>query len=114
VLSSDSVNLPLKYSRAPLFLGSKSVARIMVQSGPIREGSASAVVPTSKRARGVLDISGTKLVDRPSFLEEKLRRMQGVIDAEINAFSNRITVEFDPSLITLDKIKASLARRNGS
>jgi hypothetical protein len=86
----------------------------MVQPGTLRGEPATAAVPTSKRARGVLDISGTKLVDRPLFLEEKLRRMQGVIDVEINAFSNRITVEFDPSLITLDKIKASVARRNGS
>jgi hypothetical protein len=86
----------------------------MVQPGTVRGEPATAAIPTSKRARGVLDISGTKLVDRPSFLEEKLRRMQGVIDAEINAFSKRITVEFDPSLITLDKIKASVARRNGA
>jgi hypothetical protein len=84
----------------------------MVQPETVRGEFASATVPASKRARGVLDISGTKLVDRPIFLEEKLRRMQGVIDVEINAFSSRITVEFDPSLITIDKIKASLARRN--
>jgi len=82
-----------------------------VQPGIVGGELATEAVPTSKRARGVLDISGTKLVDRPSFLEEKLRRMQGVIDLEINAFSSRITVEFDPSLITLDKIKASIARR---
>jgi len=86
----------------------------MVQPGTVRGEPATAVVPTGKRARGVLDISGTKLADRPTFLEEKLRRMQGVIDVEINAFSSRITVEFDPSLVTLDKIKASVARRNGS
>jgi hypothetical protein len=86
----------------------------MVQPGTVRGEPATAAAPTSKRARGVLDLSGTKLADRPSFLEEKLRRVPGVIDAEINAFSNRITVEFDPSLISLDKIKASLARRNGS
>jgi hypothetical protein len=86
----------------------------MVQSGTVKTGGTIAVISTSKRARGILDLSGTKLADRPSFLEEKLRRTTGVIDAEINVFSNRITVEFDPSLITLDKIKASLARRNGS
>jgi copper chaperone CopZ len=82
----------------------------MVQPRTVQGKPAIAAVPPSKRARGVLDISGTKLVDPPSFLEEKLRRMQGVIDVEINAFSSRITVEFDPSLITIDKIKASLSK----
>jgi len=86
----------------------------MVQSGTVRNDPVTGAVPTGKRARGILDLSGTKLGDRPSFLEEKLRKTTGVIDAEINVFSNRITVEFDPSLITLDKIKASLARRNGA
>jgi hypothetical protein len=86
----------------------------MVQSGTVRNEAITGAVPTGKRARGILDLSRTKLGDRPSFLEEKLRKTTGVIDAEINVFSNRITVEFDPSLITLDKIKASLARRNGA
>jgi hypothetical protein len=71
-------------------------------------------VSTSHRARGILDLSRTKLGDRPLLLEEKLRKTRGVIDAEINAFSNRITVEFDPSIISLEKIKASLARSNAS
>jgi hypothetical protein len=93
------VNLPLKYSREP--------------SGAARK-DVTAAVPTGRRARGILDLTGTKLADRPAFLEEKLRKTTGVIEAEINAFSNRITVEFDPSLITLEKIKASLARRNGA
>jgi hypothetical protein len=86
----------------------------MVRSETVRNGGVSTAIPSSRRARGILDLSGTKLVDRPSFLEEKLRRTPGVIDVEINAFSNRITVQFDPSLITLDKIKASLAKRNGA
>lgn len=64
---------------------------------------------TSRRARGILDLSSTKLGDRPLLLEEKLRKTRGVIDAEINVFSNRMTVEFDPSIISLDKIRASLA-----
>ncbi len=86
----------------------------MVQSGTVREQAVNATVPTSRRARGILDLSRTKLIDRPSFLEEKLRKTPGVIEVEINAFSNRVTVEFDPSLITLDRIKASLAGRNGA
>jgi hypothetical protein len=86
----------------------------MVQSGAVKNDPITGAVPTGKRARGILDLSGTKLGDRPSFLEEKLRKTAGVIDVEINVFSNRITVEFDPSLITLEKIKASLAKRNAS
>jgi hypothetical protein len=86
----------------------------MVQSGTVRNDAFAEAIPVSRRARGILDLSGTKLVDRPSFLEEKLKKTRGVIDAEINVFSNRITVEFDPSLITLDKIKASLAKKNGA
>jgi hypothetical protein len=59
----------------------------------------------SNRARGIIDLSGTRLADRPNFLEEKLLKTRGIISAEINAFSNRMTVEFDPSLISLEKIK---------
>lgn len=71
-------------------------------------------VSTSRRARGILDLSKTKLGDRPLLLEEKLRKTRGVVEVEINVFSNRITIEFDPSLISLDKIRASLAHSNGS
>ncbi|HEX9197655.1 MAG TPA: hypothetical protein VF906_07665 [Candidatus Bathyarchaeia archaeon] len=85
----------------------------MVQSGTVKNGAIAAAVPTGWRARGILDLSRTKLGDRPSFLEEKLRKTRGVIDAEINVFSNRITIEFDPSIISLDRIRASLARSNG-
>ena len=92
----------------------QSVARTMVQSGTVRNGAVSEAAPTGRRARGILDLAGTKLGDRPLLLEEKLRKTRGVIEAEINVFSNRITIEFDPSVISLDKIRASLARSNGS
>ncbi len=65
--------------------------------------------PRGQRARGVLDLSGTKLIDRPAFLEEKLLKTSGVIAAEINAFSHRI---IDPSLISLDRIKAIIKAGN--
>jgi hypothetical protein len=61
-----------------------------------------------RSARGVLDLSGTTLIDRPSFVEEQLLKTQGVIAAEINVFSYRITVVFNPSQISLDKIKAMI------
>jgi heavy-metal-associated domain-containing protein len=63
---------------------------------------------SSQRARGIIDLSVTKLMDRPSFLEEKLLKTRGVISAEINVYSNRMVVEFDPSLISLEKIKTMI------
>jgi hypothetical protein len=84
----------------------------MVHSRAMKHEPITEAVPMSRRARGILDLSKTKLGDRPLLLEEKLRRTKGVIDAEINVFSNRITVEFDPSIISLDKIRASLASSN--
>jgi hypothetical protein len=69
---------------------------------------------SSQRARGIVDLSGTKLIDRPSFLEEKLLKTRGVISAEINVYSNRMVVEFDPSLISLEKIKTMIKATNTS
>jgi len=86
----------------------------MVQSGTLGNDATADTISVGRLARGILDLSGTKLVDRPPFLEEKLRKTRGIFYAEINVFSNRVTVEFDPSLITLDKIKASLVRKNAS
>jgi hypothetical protein len=60
------------------------------------------------RARGIVDLSGTKLPDRPSFLEEKMLKTRGIFSAEINAYSNRMIVEFDPTVISLEKIKAMI------
>ncbi|GEM_PF-5406379 len=65
-----------------------------------------------RSARGVLDLSGTTLIDRPSLVEEQLLKTKGVIAAEINVFSHRITVVFDPSQIDLDKIKAMITLGN--
>ena len=86
----------------------------MVKSRAMKPETATEAVSPSRRARGILDLSTTKLGDRPLLLEEKLRKTRGVVEVEINVFSNRITIEFDPSLISLDKIRASLARSNGS
>lgn len=86
----------------------------MVQSRTVKSEAVTEAVPAGHRARGILDLSKTKLGDRPLLLEERLREKPGVIDAEINAFSNRITIEFDPSIISLEKIRASLARSKAS
>jgi hypothetical protein len=61
------------------------------------------------RSRGILNISYSKLLDRPVLLEEKLLKTPGVVLAEVNAFSNRIRVEFVPSQTTMNKIKKIIA-----
>ncbi len=65
--------------------------------------------PSTLRPNGILDISYAILLERPALMEEKLLRTRGVISAEINVFSNRVRVEFDPSKITLDEIRDILA-----
>jgi hypothetical protein len=85
----------------------------LAQAGTAKTDSQTISSPVGKRARGILDISGAKLIDRPAFLEEKLLKNRGVFAAEINVFSNRIMVEFDPMLISLDKIKAMIKTSNG-
>ena len=46
-----------------------------------------------------------------SLLEEKLRNLKGVADAVVNPVLEKVTVEFNPSLITIEKIRTTL--RNG-
>lgn len=67
---------------------------------------------TGRKAMGIIDFPPAKLGDSPAFLEDKLRRTQGVTMVEINAFSKKITVEFDPSVTSLDKIRKILATKN--
>jgi hypothetical protein len=62
------------------------------------------------RARGIIDISRITLADVPLALEEKLRKSKGIFSAQLNAFSKKLTVEFDPSIITLDKIRKTVTR----
>jgi hypothetical protein len=87
--------------------------RLLAQGRIVKDGEKNLRSPISRHARGILDLSGAKLIDRPGFLEEKLLKTRGVIAVEINAFSNRMVVEFDPSLIDLDKIKAMIKASNG-
>jgi hypothetical protein len=59
-------------------------------------------------ARGIIDLSRCKLIDRPAFVEEKLLKTRGIVSVEVNVFSNRLFVEFDPSVITLEKIRSMI------
>jgi hypothetical protein len=58
-----------------------------------------------RHARGIIDVSQGKLAGIPFVLEDALRKTQGVLSVQFNAFSRKIVVEFDPSVITLDKIR---------
>jgi len=62
------------------------------------------------RARGIIDISRITLTDVPIALEERLRKSKGVSSVQVNTFSKKLTVEFDPLLITLDKIRKTVTR----
>lgn len=62
------------------------------------------------RARGIIDISQVTLADVPFALEERLRKSKGIFSVQVNAFSKKLTVEFDPSIITLDKIRKTVIR----
>lgn len=94
----------VEWSGGSLVLAQARTAKTEAEALPSQMG---------QRARGILDISGATLIDRPAFLEEKLLKTRGVFAAEINVFSNRIMVEFDPTLISLDKIKAMIKASNG-
>ena len=63
------------------------------------------------RARVILDSSKIGLSDRPSLLEEQLLKTNGVLGVEINVFSGRIAIEFDPTLVNLETIKKIISRR---
>ena len=78
---------------------------LVAQANTSRTEPASLARPPFSRGRGIIDLSGTKLIDRPSFVEEKLLKTGGIISAEINVYSNRMIVEFDPSVISLERIK---------
>ena len=56
-------------------------------------------------ARGIIDVSQEKLADVPFALEESLRKTRGVLSVQFNAFSGKFVVEFDPSTISLEKIR---------
>ncbi len=87
------------------------MAKSMLQSKGVKALREDEAASKSPRARSILDMSYSKLGDRPVLLEEKLLKTPGVISAEINAFSNRIRVEFDPSQTTLNKVKSIITTR---
>jgi hypothetical protein len=63
------------------------------------------------RARGIIDISRVTLDDVPVAIEDRLRKSKGIFSAQVNAFSKKLAVEFDPSIISLDKILKIITRR---
>lgn len=66
---------------------------------------------TTRRAMGILDFPKT-LVQIPLLLQEKLEKISGVSSVEINVFSKKIIVQFDPSITNLEKIRKVLGSKN--
>ena len=64
----------------------------------------------ARYARGIIDISREKLADAPLALEETLRKIPGILSVQFNVFSGKLAVEFDPLVISLDKIRRRAAR----
>ena len=60
---------------------------------------------------GIIDYPTARLGDPPALLEERLRKTRGVISVEINAYLRKISVEFNPSLISLDRIRKLLTAK---
>ena len=69
--------------------------------------------PNKYRARIILDSSNIGLSDRPSLIEEQLLKTNGILDVEINVFSGKIAIEFDPTLVNLETIKKIISRKFG-
>lgn len=64
----------------------------------------------AQHARGIIDISQQRLSDIPFAIEEALRKTVGVFSVQLNAFSRKLVVEFDPSVISLDQIREKVFR----
>jgi hypothetical protein len=78
-------------------------------------GDSNEILPVSPtqghRARGIIDISRVTLDDVPVAIEDRLRKSKGVFFVQVNAFSKKLAVEFDPSVISLDRILRIITRR---
>lgn len=83
----------------------------MMKNAIVKTEDTGKALSVNRRARVILDLSGFELSDQPALLEEKLRRTIGISSVEINVYSKRMNVEFDPSIISLDKIRAMVKRR---
>jgi hypothetical protein len=64
--------------------------------------------PAAHWARGIIDISQIKLGDVPLAIEERLRKSKGMFSVQVNAFSKKLAVEFDPLVISLEEIKKTV------
>lgn len=62
------------------------------------------------KARGIIDISHMTLTDIPFTIEDRLRKTKGVFSVQINAFSKKLAIEFDPSVISLDEVVKKISR----
>ncbi|HZY47075.1 MAG TPA: hypothetical protein VFE96_04690 [Candidatus Bathyarchaeia archaeon] len=104
------VDVLLKCCGSDTYTGEQMVT--MTTSGSARSSETLSMSRTPiRRARGIIDISNFVLGDVPFALEEKLRKSKGVISVQLNAFSKKLAIEFDPSVTSLDEILKIIRRR---
>ena len=74
------------------------------------EDALNASSASTHKARGIIDISHMTLTDIPFTIEDRLRKTKGVFSVQINAFSKKLAIEFDPWVISLDEIVKKISR----
>jgi hypothetical protein len=73
----------------------------------------STIPPTpSHHGRGIIDLSEITLDDIPPAIEERLRKTKGIFSVQINAFSQKLVVEFDTTAVSLDKIIKMISQQS--
>ena len=103
------VNVLLKCSRHSVYSG-EFTSNITTSDSIDHEGAIHTPLALTHKARGIIDISQMTLTDIPFAVEEKLRKTKGVFSVQINAFSKKLAIEFDPSIISLDEIVKKISR----
>ena len=95
---------------SPRFLGRGPPSNITASDPADHDETLHASLTLTHKARGIIDISHLTLADIPLTMEERLRKTRGVFSVQINAFSKKLAIEFDPSVISLDEIVKKISR----
>ena len=95
---------------SPRFLLRGPPSNITAKDSTGHDETLHAELALTHKARGIIDISHLVLADIPLTMEERLRKTRGVFSVQINAFSKKLAIEFDPSVISLDEIVKKISR----
>jgi Heavy-metal-associated domain len=66
------------------------------------------MVHSDARAVGVMDLPSSLYAYSTPMLEDIVLKMQGVKSAKINNISHKVTVEFDPTVTSFERIKTMI------